>query len=348
MSCRRSGITLDAMALIFEAAKIVLKEAPSVLERVAELPLIRSSKWAEFVADLPKMSVAEAASRATRDAERKGLEHLLSTGDFHPSFGARDFEIHNVIPGVDSAPYAVRQARLKMKSGYFQAEESGPIKFALLRTAQDALPIRFRNEVGAYNLHYASAFTNDFPVSVVRPDPASQIGQTLVQERFGRSLSAQLRVRDFRQYGQRETDTNISWGDLSKSHTFNNTFGYQDHVKDLFEQTVAERISVFGDYDGFPRNFAVRGTRSDLRIANIDLDHRAFQNNFPLTPGIKAFVGERISDPTLDKLDHFLTKFSSEPGRKFLQELNFSRFEQSDIFRRTKALLDSQAFPSQS
>lgn len=331
------------MPLVFEVAKIALEEAPSVLGRVAELPLIRSSKWAEFVADLPKMSERDLGLRASRDNERKGLEHLLSQGTFHPSFGVRDLEIHNVLPNADSAPFAVKEARKTIKSGYFEAEPTGAVKFALVRSAGDFVPDRFRNEVGAYNLHYASAFTNDFPVTVVRPDAASGIGKSLVQERFGRSLSAQLRVRDWRTYGQSEADT--GYGDLFRSHTFNNTFGYQDHVRDLLEQTVAERITVFGDHDGYPRNVAVKAKPGELRIANIDLDHRAFQNDYPSRPAIEQFSGEPISDPTLGKLDHFLTKFTSKPGREFMQELQFGKNEVSNIFSRTRSLLKTERFP---
>jgi hypothetical protein len=334
------------MPLIFDAAKIALEEAPSVLARVAQLPLIRSSKWAEFVADLPKMSEEELGLRARRDNERKGLECLLSQGTFRPSFGARDFEVHNVSPGVCSAEYAIKEGRKQIKSGYFEAEPDASIKFALLRSANDSIPERFRNEVGAYNLHYASAFTNDFPVTLLRPDPASGVGQSLVQERFGRSLSAQLRVRDWRTYGQSEADT--GYGDLFQSHTFKNTFGYQDHIKDLLEQSVAERISVFGDNDGFPRNFAVRARPNELRIANIDLDHRAFRNDYPSTPAIEQFSGEPISSPTLSKLDHFLTKFSSKPGKKFMQELQFTKREIDHVYSRTKSLLDSERFPGAS
>jgi hypothetical protein len=214
-----------------------------------------------------------------------------------------------------------------------------------VRSASDFVPERFRNEVGAYNLHYASAFTNDFPVTVVRPDPASSIGKSLVQERFGRSLSAQLRVRDLRTYGQSEADT--GYGDLFQSHTFKNIFGYQDHVKDLLEQSVAERISIFGDHDGFPRNFAAKAKPGELRIANIDLDHRAFQNDYPSRPAIEQFAGQPISYPTLDKLDHFLSKFTTKLGRQFMQELQFSPKEIGNSFSRARSLLNTKHFPGQ-
>ena len=44
--------------------------------------------------------------------------------------------------------------------------------------------------------HEDYPFTNDFPVTVVRPGTTPQ----LVQERFGRSLETQIAVRDLRTF----------------------------------------------------------------------------------------------------------------------------------------------------
>ncbi|MFX4790247.1 hypothetical protein ABTB87_23500, partial [Acinetobacter baumannii] len=86
----------------------------------------------------------------------------LSEGVFHPTVAGRDLEIHNILPQAASAEYAIKQGRTDIKTGYFQDEETSQVKFAIVRPANGEVPVRFRNEVGAYNMHYASAFTNDF------------------------------------------------------------------------------------------------------------------------------------------------------------------------------------------